>query len=216
MTVFSVVFGRLAGIPSDGLPYPLFAFCGLLPWQCFSTALGASGNSLVGNASLLSKVYFPRLILPVAAMAPAVADLVVSMLAFALIAAWYGRLPDAGWLWVPLLVLWTLLVALSAGLWLSALSVRYRDVRHLLPFLVQIWLFITPVVYPASLFPGAYRPWLGLNPMAGVVETFRWGLLHTGALHVGVVAVSLGVTFSLLASGAAFFRRTERSFADVV
>lgn len=216
MAAFSLVFGRLARLPSDGLPYPLFAFCGLLPWQCFATALGASANSLVGNAALISKVYFPRLVLPIASTAPALVDLAVSLLALLVMMAGYGVRPTARWLLLPLLIAWLPLASLSAGLWLSALSVRYRDVRHTLPFLTQLWMFVSPVVYPASLFPVSVRPWLGLNPMAGVVETYRWALLGTAVLDWRMVALSAVVTLALLFSGTMFFRRTERAFADVV
>jgi len=216
MVAFSVIFGRLARLPSDGVPYPLFAFCGLLPWQCFATALNASANSLVGNAALLSKVYFPRLVLPLAASAPAIVDLAVSLFALLALMAVYEVRPGVRWLLLPVLVLWPPLVALSAGLWLSALAVRYRDVRHALPFLVQFWMFVSPVVYPASLFPARVRPWLGLNPVAGVVETYRWALLGTDTLELRLVALSVGVTAVLLVSGALYFRRTERAFADVV
>lgn len=216
MAAFSIVFGRLARLPSDGVAYPLFAFCGLLPWQCFATALGASANSLVGNTSLISKVYFPRLVLPVASTAPALVDLAISLTVFGVMAAVFGVSLSARWLLLPLLVLWTAIAALSAGLWLSALSVRYRDVRHALPFLTQLWMFVSPVVYPASLFPPAVRPWLGLNPLAGVVEAYRWALLGTGVLDAALVSLSATVTAALLFSGALFFRRTERGFADVV
>jgi lipopolysaccharide transport system permease protein len=216
LAVFSVVFGRLARIPADGVPYPLFALCGLLPWLCFATALGANSNSLVGNTQLLSKVYFPRLVLPLASVAPALVDMCISLLALSALLGVYGVMPSPRWLILPLLLAWPVAVALSAGLWLSALSVEYRDVRHALPFLTQIWLFVSPVIYPASLFPERVRLLLGLNPMAACIETWRWAVLGTPGPSPAMLLLSVAVLLGLSIGGAFYFRRAERAFADVI
>lgn len=216
MAVFTAVFGRLGRLPSDGSPYALFALCGLVAWQCFASALGGCSNSLVGNAALLSKVYFPRLVLPLASLAPAIVDLAVSLAALAVFMVLYGVAFTPRLLLVPLLVLLPLVPALGAGLWLSALSVRYRDVRHVLPFVTQFWLFASPVAYPTSLLPERLRPLFALNPMVAVIETYRWALLGHAPPSPAVVWVSSLVAVTLLVGGALFFRRQERGFADVV
>lgn len=216
MVVFSIFFGLLARIPSDGLPYPVFAYAGLLPWQLFAHAMTESGSSLVANASLITKVFFPRLIIPVA---PVVAGLVDFAIAFVVLVAmmlFYGITPGWAVLTLPFFLVLALATAAGVGVWLSALNVRYRDVRYVLPFLVQFWLFATPVAYPASLVPEAWRPVLGINPMAGVVEGFRWALLGTGAPPIALLVVSVAVVLSILLSGVAYFRRVESSFADVI
>jgi lipopolysaccharide transport system permease protein len=216
MVVFSIVFGRLAGIPSDGLPYPLFAFCALLPWQLFAHALTESGNSLVGSQNLITKVYFPRLVIPLAAVVVGLVDFGVAFSVLLGMLAWYGVVPPVTAVMLPLFVLLALATALGVGLWLSALNVQYRDVRYTIPFLTQFWLFITPVAYPASLIPEPWRPVYALNPMVGVVEGFRWALLGRGQGPGLALAVSVGVTLLLLLTGLAYFRRMERTFADVV
>lgn len=216
MAIFSLVFGRFARLPSGGSPYALFALCGLVPWQCFATGLGGCANSLTGNAALLTKVYFPRLVLPLASLAPALVDLGVSLVALAagLLLFGPGLTPRA--LLVPLFAPLPLLPALGAGLWLAALGVRYRDVRHVLPFVTQFWLFASPVAYPTDLLPAALRPWFALNPMVAVIDLYRWALLGHAAPTPAVLAVSGSVALVLLGGGALFFRRQERGFADVV
>jgi lipopolysaccharide transport system permease protein len=216
MAVFSVVFGRLAGIPSDGAPYPVFAYAALLPWQLFAQALGQCTASLVGSYHLISKVYFPRLIVPLAGVLSGLVDFAVAFGVLVLLLAYYRLAPGPAVLALPLLLLLAVVTALAVGLWLAVLNVQYRDVRYLVPFVTQFWLFATPVAYPSSLVPEAWRPLFGLNPMAGVVEGFRWALLGSGQAPGPLLAVSVGVVLALLAGGYAYFRRAERTFADVV
>ncbi len=216
MVVFSVFFGKLAGIPSDGIPYPVFAFCALLPWQLFAHALTESGNSLVANQHLITKVYFPRLIVPMAAVLAGVIDFAVAFVILLAMMVFYGIVPTAAIVTLPFFVLLALVTAFSTGLWLSALNVQFRDVRYTIPFLTQFWFFITPVTYPSSLVPESWRPIYGLNPMAGVVEGFRWALLGKAQGPGALLAVSSGVVLTLLFSGLLYFRRMERTFADVV
>ncbi len=222
MAVFTVFFGKLGGLPSDGQPYALFVLAALLPWQSFAYALTQSSNSLVAEQRLITKVYFPRLIVPVASVLSGLVDFLV---AFGLFLGLMALGPVMGWfsvpltpavLAVPVFVVFAILSALAAGLWLSALNVQYRDVRYTIPFLTQFWLFVTPVAYPASLVPAAYRPLYGLNPMAGVIEGFRWALLGTEAPDWGLMAVSAGAVAVMLAGGVFYFRRMEKHFADVV
>ena len=214
--VFTLVFGRLARIPSDGVPYPVFALAGLVPWTYFSTALTGSSNSLISNTNLITKVYFPRLVIPVAPVLAGLVDFVVTLAVLLLVMLAYGRVPSAAALVVlPLLVLAMMLTAAGIGCWLSALNIQYRDVRYLVPFLLQVWMYASPIVYPASLVPPRYRLVYALNPMVGVVEGFRAALLGTRGVAWPVLAVSLGVGAALLASGALYFRKTERVFADV-
>jgi len=216
MLVFSLFFGRLGKIPSDGLPYPVFAYAALLPWQYFATALAASTDSLVGNASLLTRVYFPRLVIPTASVLPAVLDFAIAFVVLLMMLFYYGIVPDWQILALPFLLLLVLILALGVGLWLSALNVRYRDIRYTIPFLTQFWLFSSPVAYPTSLIPEEWRLLYGLNPMVGVIEGFRWALLGTGTNPGPLVAVSILVSLILITSGAFYFRRMERAFADIV
>lgn len=216
MVVFSVFFGRLAGMPSDGLPYPIFVYCALLPWQLFAYSLTESSNSLVANQQLITKVYFPRLVIPLSAVLASLVDFVI---AFVLLIGmiWYYHIIPTQALWtLPLFVLLAVSLALGVGLWLSALNVRYRDVRYTLPFLTQVWLFATPIAYPSSLVPEPWRVLYGINPMAGVVEGFRWALLGTGKAPGNMLTVSVLVTLVILVSGLYYFRRMERTFADTV
>lgn len=213
--VFALFFGRLAGMPSDGVPYPLFAFTALVPWTYFATALGAGAASLVGSQQLVSKVYFPRLIIPFASVLTPAIDFAIAFGMLVAMLFWYGVTPGVALLAVPLFALLAVATALAAGLWLAALNVEYRDVRYVLPFAIQFWMFATPVAYPASLVPEAWRAWYGLNPMASVVEGFRWALL--GSPSPGpMVAVSVAVVAAALAGGLAYFRRVEGTFADVI
>lgn len=216
MAVFTVFFGTLGKIPSDGKPYALFVLAALVPWQLFAYALTQSSNSLVAEQRLITKVYFPRLLVPLASVLSGLVDFVVAFGLLAIGLAVYGVAPTGAVLAVPALGLFALLAALAVGLWLSALNVQYRDVRYALPFLTQLWMFLTPVAYPASLVPEAYRPLYGLNPMAGVVEGFRWALLGTPVPDWGMTAVSAAVVAALLVGGLFYFRRMEQTFADVV
>jgi len=216
MIVFSVFFGRLGRIPSDGLPYPVFAFSALVPWQLFAFALAESSNSVVANQRLVTKVYFPRLIMPMAAVCVGLVDFCLSLIVLMSLMAYYG-VPPSGAMWT--LPLWTLLAvvtALAVGLWLSALNVRYRDIRYTLPFLTQIWLVATPVAYPSSMVPAAWRSLYALNPMVGVVDGFRWALMDGAPAPTLTVGVSCLAVALLLIGGLFYFRRTERTFADVI
>jgi lipopolysaccharide transport system permease protein len=216
MLVFSIFFGTLAKMPSDGLPYPVFAYAALLPWQLFAHALTESGNSLVANRQLITKVYFPRLLIPISAVLAGLVDFAIAFAILVGLMLFYGIVPTVNILALPLFLGLAVATALAVGIWLSALNVRYRDVRYTIPFLTQFWLFLTPIAYPSSLVPEPWRAVYGLNPMAGVVEGFRWALLGspgaTGAL-VPVSALTVGV---LLLGGLVYFRHMEKTFADVV
>lgn len=216
MFVFSIFFGRLAKVPSDGIPYPIFSFAALVPWNFFAQGLTQSSDSLVGSANLIRKVYFPRLAIPIASVSGGVIDFCIAFSVLILMMFYYGLAPTANILWLPLFLLLALTTSLGVGLWLSAMNVQFRDVKYTVPFLVQFWLFSTPVAYPSSLLPEPWRTLYGLNPMAGVVEGFRWALLGVDTSPGPMVAVSAGAAIFLLLSGAFFFRRMEKSFADVV
>jgi homopolymeric O-antigen transport system permease protein len=216
MLIFSLFFGRLARVPSDGIPYPIFVFCALLPWQLFAHALTESSNSLVANERLITKVYFPRLVVPIAAVLGGLVDFAIAFVILLGMMAYYGIVPGVQILALPGLILLAMMTALGAGLWLSALNVQYRDVRYTLTFLIQIWLFATPVVYPSSIVPEKWRPLYGLNPMAGVVEGFRWALLGKAEPPGALLAVSVIVVVLMLVGGLFYFRRMEQQFADVV
>jgi lipopolysaccharide transport system permease protein len=220
--VFTVFFGRLAGIPSDGVPYPLFAYSGLLVWTFFSQGISQAGGSLVGSANLITKVYFPRAVVPASSVLSGLVDLAVATPVLVLLMVYYGVHPSIRLLLVPVVLLLAVGSAFGVGLWLSALTVEYRDVRYVVPFLVQLWLFLTPVIYPASqvaplLESRGLPAWLlGLNPMAGVVEGFRWTVLGTPTAPWALLTSSAAFAACVLATGAFYFRATERSFADVV
>jgi lipopolysaccharide transport system permease protein len=215
MVVFSIFFGRLAQVPSDGIPYPIFAYCALVPWSYFAGALDRAGNSLVGSANLITKVYFPRLAIPTSAVLAGLLDLAIAFVVLLGMMLYYGIVPTAAVLTLPLFLLLAIATALAVGLWLSALNVQYRDVRYTIPFLTQFWLFATPIAYSSSLVPEQWRTLYGLNPMAGVVEGFRWALL--GKEPPGpLLAVSVVVVVLLLIGGLYYFRRMEKTFADVV
>jgi lipopolysaccharide transport system permease protein len=216
MLVFTVVFGSFAKLPSDGLPYPIFAYAALLPWNSFAQATGRSGVSLVGSANLISKVYFPRLIVPLSAAVAPLVDFAIAFVILLAMMAWLGIAPTWGVLALPLFLLLALATALAVGLWLSALNVRYRDVGYAIPFVVQIWMYASPVAYPVSLVPERWRVLYSLNPMAGVIEGFRWALLGRGTLDFGATAASAVLVGALLLGGLVYFRRVERTFADVV
>jgi len=215
MVVFTVFFGHLAKIPSDGLPYPVFSLCALVPWTYFSTALAGGSTSLGGYQHIITKVYFPRLIIPLAAVMAPLVDFAIAFALLLALMAWYHIVPGAAIVWVPALLVLAVATAAAAGVWLSALNVRYRDVRYVVPFAIQLWLFATPVAYPASLVPAKWRVLYGLNPMVGVIEGFRWALVG-GPAPGAFTVVAAVVVFALLAGGTVFFRRCEGTFADVI
>jgi lipopolysaccharide transport system permease protein len=216
MVIFSLVFGRFARIPSDGVPYPIFSFAALVPWTFFANGLTQASNSVVNSQQLVTKIYFPRLALPTAAVLAGLVDFAIAFVVLVGMMLFYGVAPSLNFLWViPLLGL-ACVTALGAGLWFSALNVRYRDVRHTVPFLIQVWLFATPIVYPSSLVPETWRPLYALNPMVGVIEGFRWALLSTQTRPGLMVAVSVLAALLLLVGGAYYFRRMEQTFADIV
>lgn len=215
MAAFTIFFSRLAGVPSDGVPYPIFAFSALLPWQLFAFALTQSSNSLVDNAPVLTKVYFPRLILPFASVLAGLVDFIIACVVLAGMMLYYGIVPGWEAMTLPLFTLLALAAALAVGLWLSALNVRYRDVRYTIPFLAQFWLFITPVAYSSTLVPKEWQVVYALNPMVGVIDGFRWALL--GRTPPGpMVLVSIIATALFLIGGLLYFRRAEKNFADII
>jgi len=216
MVIFTLVFQYIAKIQSDGVPYPVFAYTALLPWSFFSGALSRCSASVAQQANLVSKVYFPRLIAPLSATVSGIVDFAISFALLALMLAWYGIMPTWGVLALPVLLFLALMTALSVGLWLSALHVKYHDVGHLIPFLVQMWMYASPVAYPVSEIPEKWRLIYSLNPMVGVIEGFRWALLGTQRPDFRVMAVSISCVFALLFAGVIYFKRMERSFADVI
>lgn len=216
MVVFSIFFGRLAKIPSDGVPYPIFSYAALLPWTFFAHGLQSSAASLVGSANMIKKVYFPRLIIPLSAVTSGLVDFALAFLVLIALMVHYGVAPTWNIVWLPLFLLLALITALGVGLWLSAVNIKYRDVRHVVPFLIQFWLFSTPVAYPSSLLSEPWRTLYGLNPMAGVVEGFRWALLGVKTAPGPIIALSSAAAVVILVSGAFYFRRMEKTFADIV
>jgi len=216
MVVFSLFFGRLGKMPSDGIPYPIFAFAALVPWGFFANGLSQSSNSLVGSSHLITKVYFPRLIVPLGSVFSGIVDFLVAFAVLLAMMLYYGLMPSLNILWLPLFVLLALITSLGVGLWLSALNVEYRDVRYIVPFVTQFWLFVTPIAYPSSLLHEPWRTIYGLNPMVGVVEGFRWALLRTNTAPGPIIAVSASAAIVILISGAFYFRRMEKTFADIV
>jgi homopolymeric O-antigen transport system permease protein len=216
MIVFTLVFKKIADISSEGIPYPIFAYTALLPWNLFAGALNRSAVSLVAQVSLISKVYFPRLIIPLSATISGVVDFAIAFVILVGMMFWYGIVPTAAVLSLPLFITIALVAALSVGLWLAALNVRYRDVGHTVPFLIQIWMFASPVAYPVSVLPEKWRLLYSLNPLAGVIEGFRWALLGKESPDFRVIAVSTVVVVALLFGGLIYFKRTERTFADLI
>ncbi|HEX7363474.1 MAG TPA: ABC transporter permease [Bryobacteraceae bacterium] len=216
MVVFTIFFGRLAKIPSDGVPYAIFSYVALIPWMFFSNGLTLSSSCLVSSSNMLKKVYFPRLSLPIATILAGLVDLLIAMLLLFVLMAYYHRRPTLDIIWLPLFLLLALAASVGCGLWLSALNVKYRDIRYVVPFLVQIWLFATPVAYSSSLIHEPWRTWYGLNPMVAVIEGFRWALLGTTALTAPMAVASAIAALLILLSGIVYFRSVERTFADVV
>ena len=216
MVVFSIFFGNLAKMPSDGIPYPLFAYAALVPWTFFANSLTQASNSLVQNSNMLKKIYFPRLVMPISSVISGTVDFVFAFIVLVAMMLFYGILPTVNIVWLPFLMLLALGTALGVGLWLSALNVQYRDVRYVIPFLIQVWLFATPIAYPSSLLTEPWRTLYGLNPMVGVVEGFRWALLGTETAPGTEVVVSSLAAVIILVTGAFYFRRLEKTFADIV
>jgi len=216
MVVFSLFFGRLAKVPSDGIPYPIFSYAALVPWTFFANALAQSSNSLVGSANLIKKVYFPRLAVPIATVLSGVVDFFLAFVVLVGMMFWYRIVPTANVIWLPFFLLLALVTSLGVGLWLSAMNVQFRDVRYIVPFLTQFWLFATPVAYPSSLLSEPWHTLYGLNPMVGVVEGFRWALLGTNTAPGPIIIVSSIAALFILVSGTFYFRRMEKTFADVV
>lgn len=216
MVVFTLFFGTLAGIPSDNIPYPIFSYAALVPWTFFANGLNQSANSLVNNVDLIKKVYFPRLTVPIATVISGVVDFFLAFLVLLAMMLYYRIAPGVNLLWLPLFLLLAFATSLGVGLWLAAMNVQFRDIRYIIPFLTQFWLFITPIAYPSSLLPEPWRTLYGINPMAGVVEGFRWALLGIDTQPGPILVVSALVAVLLLVSGAYYFRRMEKTFADVV
>jgi lipopolysaccharide transport system permease protein len=216
MVVFTIFFGELAKIPSDDIPYPIFSYAALLPWQLFENGISKAGNSLVASRNLITKVYFPRLAVPLASVVSGVVDFALAFVVLLGMMVFYGFKPTSAIWLLPLLLLLTLLTALGTGLWLSALNVAYRDVGYVIPFIVRLWFFLTPITYSASIVPETYQALYALNPMTGVVQGFRWAMLGVGSAPSTLMIASTGATLVLLISGILYFRRMERIFADVV
>lgn len=216
MVVFSLFFGRLAKVPSDGIPYPIFSYAALVPWQFFANALNLGSQSLVRSSTMLKKIYFPRLAMPIATVLAGVIDFVLAFVVLLGMMLFYGIVPTVNIIWLPLLFLLALVTSLGVTFWLSAMNVQFRDVHYIIPFLTQFWLFATPIAYPSSLLSEPWRTLYGINPMAGVVEGFRWALLGADTAPGPIIIVSSLVALVLLVSGAFYFRRVEKTFADVV
>lgn len=216
MVIFSLFFGRLAKVPSDGIPYPIFTYAALVPWTFFANGLSQSSNSLVGSANLIKKVYFPRLVMPISSVMSGAVDFGIAFAVLVGIMLSYGILPTINLFWLPFLLLLALITSLGVGFWLSAMNVQFRDVRYAVPFLIQAWMFATPIAYPSSLLSEPWHTVYGLNPMAGVVEGFRWALLGTKTSPGPMIALSSLATAALVVSGAYYFRRMEKMFSDIV
>lgn len=216
MVLFSLIFGRLAKIPSDGIPYPIFAYAALVPWTFFANGLTQSANSLVSSQNLIKKVYFPRLIIPMSSVIAGAVDFVLAFAVLLGMMVFFGVFPTLNVIWLPCFLALVLITALGVGLWLTAINVQYRDVRYTIPFLTQFWLFATPIAYPSSLLQEPWRTIYALNPMVGVVEGFRWALLGTQTAPGPMIMVSAVAALTVLVTGAFYFRRAEKTFADML
>ena len=216
MIIFTVIFGKFAKLPSEGVPYPIFTFCALLPWNYFARSLSDSSDSLVGSSHLVSKVYFPRLILPLSKVFAGLVDFSIAFIILLAMMIWYGITPGYGVIFLPLFVFIALLSALGVGMWLTALNVKYRDVRFVVPFLTQFWMYASPVAYSATIVPEKWRTVYGLNPMAGVIEGFRWALLDKAAPDLSMVFISITLILIVLLSGLFYFKKMENNFADII
>lgn len=217
MLVFTLVFSKLAKLPSDGVPYPILVFAALLPWMFFANAFTEAGNSLISNANMISKVYFPRLVLPASAVIVSFTDFLISAAIMALLMVWYGYVPDWHIITLPLFVLVAFAAAMGAGLWIAALNVKYRDFRYVIPFIVQLGLYISPVGFSSNIVPEQWRLLYSINPMVGVIDGFRWAILGgTTPLYWPGFLISLALVFAIFVTGIFYFRKTEKSFADVI
>ena len=216
MVVFSIIFGQLLKVPSDGVPYPVFSYAALLPWNFFAGALTRSGNSLIADANLISKVYFPRLILPLSAVLSLILDFAIAFVILVLMMFFYNIVPGFAVLTLPLFLVLALMTALACGVWLSAVNIKYRDVAYVIPFLTQFWLFVTPVAYPSTVIPEPWRVFYGLNPMVGVVEGFRWALLGNNSGMDAMFGVSVLAVAGVLGGGVLYFQSVQQTFADVI
>lgn len=216
MVIFSIFFGRLAGVPSDEIPYPIFSYAALVPWTFFANSITQASNSLVNSSDMIKKIYFPRLTMPMASVLAGLVDFILAFIILLGMMFYYGSTPTINILWLPFLVLLSIMTALGVSLWLSALNVQFRDVRYMIPFITQAWLFATPVAYPSSLLSEPWRTIYSINPMVGVVEGFRWALLGTDTAPGPIILVSFIVALGILISGALYFRRMEKTFADVI
>jgi lipopolysaccharide transport system permease protein len=216
MIVFTLFFGKLAKVPSDGIPYPIFVYAGLLPWTYFANALTASGNSLIGSANLVTKVYFPRLIIPASASFAGLLDFLIAMIVLGALMIYYQFIPGIGLLLFPFLVVLTLLCAVGVGLWLSALNVEYRDIRYAIPFLIQIWMFVSPVIYPLSMVKEKYQWLLAINPMGGIINAYRASLLGHKPIDWSLLCISTIIILVIFVSGMYYFRIVEKTFADII
>jgi lipopolysaccharide transport system permease protein len=216
MVIFSIFFGTLAKIPSDNIPYPIFSFAALVPWTFFSNSINQASNSLVNSAEMIKKIYFPRLTMPIASMLAGLVDFLLAFIILIGMMLYYGFLPNKNIIWFPFFLSLAMMTSLGVSLWLSAMNVQFRDVRYMIPFITQAWLYATPVAYPSSLLREPWQTLYGINPMVGVVEGFRWALLGTNDIPGATVLVSFIVAFGILVSGAYYFRRMEKIFADVI
>jgi lipopolysaccharide transport system permease protein len=216
MVVFTVFFNRLAGLKSDGAPYELFSYAALVPWQFFASGITNSATSMVSNERIITKVYFPRIIIPVSSILSSLVDFALAFGVLIIMIFAFGMIPTINIIWLPLLLLLALVTAVGVGLWLAALNVQFRDVRYVLPFLVQIWMFATPIAYPSSLLSEPWKTLYGINPMVGVVEGFRWALLGTETRPGAIIIVSIGVSLLIFFSGLGYFQKMEEQFADII
>ena len=216
MIIFTIVFGKFANLPSEGIPYPIYTFCALLPWNYFAGSLTGSSNSLVGSANLVTKVYFPRLVLPLSKVFGGLIDFGIGFIILLGMMVWYGVTPTVGILFLPLFLLVAMLASLGVGLWLTAINVKYRDVVFVVPFLVQFWMYASPVAYSATIVPEKYQWIYGLNPMVGIIEGFRWAMLGTVSPNFGIMLVSLVGILVILISGLFYFKKMEKTFADII
>jgi lipopolysaccharide transport system permease protein len=217
MLVFTFIFGRLARLPAEGLPYPVLVFCGMLPWHFFALTLSESSNSLVANANLVSKIYFPRLSIPISTLLVGLVDFLISFVILCGLLGWYGLWPDWHWLALPIFILLACAAALGAGLWFAAWNVKYRDFRYVIPFVVQFGLYMSPVGFSSTIVPAAWSPVYALNPMVGVIDGFRWALSGgRTVMNPTTILISIMVSFVLLSSGLIHFRKMEREFADII
>jgi lipopolysaccharide transport system permease protein len=216
MVIFSIFFGNLAGVPSDDIPYPIFSYAALVPWMFFANGLTKSTQSLVSGANMVKKIYFPRLLMPMSAVFSGLVDFILAFVVLMAMMLYFNVVPTLAIVWLPLLLLLGLVTSLGVGMWLTAMNVQFRDIRYVMPFIVQAWMFATPIAYPSSLLDEPWRTVYALNPMVGVVEGFRWALLGVDTQPGPMILVSSVVAIGLLVSGAFYFRRMEKSFADVV